>query len=108
MQACYSPPCRADTLGSRDKSTLMRAALTDRSSEERECRVICYETLKELALAASNSPSALACGTPMLAGPTIAGCPDQTLQPPEHGLESVERIVQPRKFVDLVRRQSSA
>ena len=44
----------------------------------------------------------------MLAGPTIAGCPDQTRQPPEHGLESVERIVQPRKFVDLVRRQSSA
>ena len=60
MQACYPPPCRADTLGSRDKSTLMRAALAVRSFKERECHVICDETLKELLLATSNSPSALA------------------------------------------------
>lgn len=63
MQACYSSPCCADTLESRDKSTLMRAALTVRSCEERECRFICDETLKELVLATSNSTTALACGS---------------------------------------------
>lgn len=84
----------------------MRAAPTVRCFEVRESRFICDEILKQQAPASGNSPSSLASGTPSLAGPAIARCLDQAVQLREHGLESVERILQPRKFVDLVRRQS--
>ena len=77
-----------------------------RCFEVRECRFICDEILKEQAFATSNSPSVLGCGATSLTGSAIARCLDQAIQLPEHGLESVERILQPRKFVDLVRRQS--
>lgn len=76
-----------------------------RCFEVRECRFDCDEILKEQALATSNSPSALGWGTPRLAGTAITRCLDQAVQLPEYGLESIKRILQPRKFVDLVRRQ---